>query len=78
MPASGISFEEAVGYRKRQGFNSVSFIAAFPNWAADSHGATFANSNRTRMKPTGNTEHRTVAPIHSCNSLLTENQDWLD
>jgi len=45
QPASGISFEEAVGYRKRQGFNSISFIAAFPNWAADHHGATFANAD---------------------------------
>lgn len=45
VPASGISFEEAVGYRKGQGFNSVSFIAAFPNWAADHHGATFANAD---------------------------------
>ncbi len=45
VPQSGITFEEAVGYRKRQGFNSVSFIAAFPNWDADAHGATFANSD---------------------------------
>lgn len=45
VPASGISFEEAVGYRKRQGYNSVSFIAAFPNWDADSRGATFANAD---------------------------------
>src|SRR6478736_2151165 len=45
IPASGISFEEAVGYRKRQGYNSVSFIAAFPNWDADSRGATFANAD---------------------------------
>lgn len=45
VPVSGISFEEAVGYRKRQGYNSVSFIAAFPNWAADHHGATFANAD---------------------------------
>ncbi|AOS45586.1 Putative endoglucanase [Lacunisphaera limnophila] len=44
-PASGISFEEAVAYRKRQGYNSVSFIAAFPNWAADHRGATFANAD---------------------------------
>jgi hypothetical protein len=44
-PAEGISFEEAVAYRKRQGFNSVSFIAAFPNWAADHRGATFANKD---------------------------------
>ena len=45
MPAEGISFEEAVAWRKRQGFNSISFIAAFPNWAADQHGATFANKD---------------------------------
>lgn len=44
-PNEGISFEEAVAYRKRQGFNSVSFIAAFPNWAADHRGATFANED---------------------------------
>ena len=45
LPAEGISFEEAVSWRKRQGFNSISFIAAFPNWAADEHGATFANKD---------------------------------
>lgn len=44
-PAEGISFEEAVAYRKRQGFNSVSFVAAFPNWAADHRGATYANKD---------------------------------
>jgi hypothetical protein len=45
VPAEGISFEEAVAWRKRQGFNSISFIAAFPNWAADEHGATYANKD---------------------------------
>jgi hypothetical protein len=45
VPAEGISFEEAVAWRKRQGFNSVSFIAAFPNWAADHYGATYANQD---------------------------------
>jgi hypothetical protein len=45
VPAEGISFEEAVAYRKSQGFNSVSFVAAFPNWAADHRGATFANQD---------------------------------
>jgi hypothetical protein len=45
VPAEGISFEEAVAWRKRQGYNSISFIAAFPNWAADQHGATFANKD---------------------------------
>jgi hypothetical protein len=45
VPGPGISFEEAVAYRKRQGFNSVSFIAAFPNWDADHEGATFANAD---------------------------------
>lgn len=50
VPASGISFEEAVGWRKRQGFNSISFIAAFPNWAADHHGATFANADGVYLR----------------------------
>ncbi len=44
VPGPGISFEEAVAFRKRQGFNSVSFIAAFPNWAADEHASTFADA----------------------------------
>lgn len=35
----------AVAWRKRQGFNSVSLIAAFPNWDADARGATFANED---------------------------------
>lgn len=45
VPGSGLSFEEAVAWRKRQGYNSVSFIAAFPNWAADHRGATYANAD---------------------------------
>ncbi|WP_221031916.1 DUF5060 domain-containing protein [Actomonas aquatica] len=49
-PAAGISFEEAVAYRKRQGFNSVSFIAAFPNWAADHRGATYANADGVYLR----------------------------
>ncbi len=39
-PAPGIGFEEAVGYRKRQGFNSISLIAAFPNWHDDGYPPT--------------------------------------
>ena len=50
VPAEGIGFEEAVTYRKRQGFNSISFIAAFPNWAADQHGATFANKDGVYLR----------------------------
>jgi hypothetical protein len=45
VPGPGIGFEEAVSWRKRQGFNSVSFIAAFPNWAADHRGAAYANKD---------------------------------
>lgn len=50
VPAEGISFEEAIAWRKRQGFNSVSFIAAFPNWAADHHGATYANKDGVYLR----------------------------
>ncbi|MEO6004492.1 MAG: DUF4038 domain-containing protein [Opitutus sp.] len=50
LPGPGISFEEAVAYRKRQGYNSISLIAAFPNWAADQHGATFANQDGVYLR----------------------------
>ena len=46
VPGPGISFEEAVAWRKRQGFNSVSFIAAFPNWAADARRHTRQQGRR--------------------------------
>jgi hypothetical protein len=44
VPGPGIGFEDAVAYRKSQGFNSVSMIACFPNWEADSNAATYADS----------------------------------
>lgn len=34
-PGPGIGFEELISYRKKQGYNSISFIAAFPNWDTD-------------------------------------------
>jgi len=43
-PSPGITFEQAVAWRKRQGFNSVSMIAAFPTWASDQYPATYADS----------------------------------
>jgi hypothetical protein len=45
QPGPGIGFEDAVAFRKKQGFNSVSMIAAFPNWDADSNPSTFANKD---------------------------------
>jgi len=35
---------------QRQGFNSISFIAAFPNWDADHRGATFANTDSVYLR----------------------------
>ena len=49
-PGPEVGFEDAITYRKQQGFNSISFIAAFPNWAADSHGATFADSKGVNIR----------------------------
>ncbi|MFO7445259.1 MAG: DUF5060 domain-containing protein [Ignavibacteriaceae bacterium] len=43
-PGPGMGFEDAVTYRKNQGFNSVSMIAAFPNWESDFNPATHADS----------------------------------
>jgi hypothetical protein len=44
-PGPGIGFEDAVAYRKKQGYNSVSMIACFPNWEADCNPSTYADSN---------------------------------
>ena len=44
-PGPGIGFEDAVAYRKKQGFNSVSMIACFPNWESDLNASTYADSN---------------------------------
>lgn len=44
-PGPGIGFEDAVNYRKNQGFNSVSMISAFPNWEADLNPSTYADEN---------------------------------
>lgn len=45
VPGPGIGFEDAVAFRKNQGFNSVSMIACFPNWESDGHPNTYADSN---------------------------------
>jgi len=45
QPGPGIGFEDAVTFRKQQGFNSVSMIAAFPNWDADLNPSTYADKN---------------------------------
>lgn len=45
QPGPAIGFEDAVAYRKQQGFNSVSMIAAFPNWEADVNPSTHADQN---------------------------------
>jgi hypothetical protein len=45
VPGPGIGFEDAVIFRKGQGFNSVSMIASFPNWEADGNANTYADAN---------------------------------
>ena len=45
MPGPGIGFEDAVHFRKNQGFNSVSMISCFPNWEADTNASTYADDN---------------------------------
>jgi len=38
IPGPGIGFEEAVQFRKKQGYNGVIMIAGFPNWHSDNYG----------------------------------------
>jgi hypothetical protein len=49
-PGPGIGFEDAVAYRKKQGFNSVSMIACFPNWESDYNPSTYADSNGVYLR----------------------------
>lgn len=50
VPGPGIGFEDAVAYRKKQGYNSVSMIACFPNWEADGHASTYADSKGVYLR----------------------------
>lgn len=50
IPGPGIGFEDAVNYRKEQGFNSVSMIACFPNWEADNNPSTYADSSGVYLR----------------------------
>lgn len=43
-PGPEVTFQDAVAWRKRQGFNSVSMIAAFPTWSSDQYPATYADT----------------------------------
>jgi hypothetical protein len=43
-PGPGVTFQDAVAFRRHQGFNSVSMIAALPTWANDQYPATYADS----------------------------------
>lgn len=45
LPGPGIGFEDAINYRKNQGYNSVSMIASFPNWESDKNASTYADSS---------------------------------
>jgi hypothetical protein len=49
-PAPGIGFEDAVSYRKKQEFNSVSMIACFPNWESDCNASTYADKNGVYLR----------------------------
>lgn len=50
IPGPGMGFEDAVLYRKQQGFNSVSMISCFPNWDSDINPSTYADSNGVYLR----------------------------
>ncbi len=49
-PGPGMGFEDAVLYRKKQGFNSVSMISCFPNWESDVNPSTYSDSNKIFLR----------------------------
>jgi hypothetical protein len=50
IPAEGISFEEAVQFRKRQGYNTIAMIASFPNWHADNFPPRYTDANSVGIR----------------------------
>ncbi len=48
QPGPGIGFEQAVAFRKRQRFNAIAMIAAFPSWHDDGHGQMPHDRNNVR------------------------------
>jgi len=70
QPGPGIGFEDAVMYRKRQGFNSISMIASFPNWDADYNPSTYADSNGVYLRNAWEKFGYDVAGANEANALL--------
>lgn len=50
IPTTGISFEEALHFRKKQSYNTIAMIAAFPNWKVDQYPAQYMNSDSVGVR----------------------------
>jgi len=50
IPDEGISFEEAIAYRKKQGYNTIAMIASFPNWKVDDHPSQYMNEDSVGIR----------------------------
>lgn len=50
VPKEGISFEEAVSFRKRQGYNTIAMIACFPNWKVDTFPNEYINQDKIGVR----------------------------
>ncbi len=70
VPAPGMGFEDAVTYRKQQGFNSVSMISCFPNWEADSNANTYANKDGIYLR---NAWEKFDYPVRGNNQVTAKN-----
>jgi uncharacterized protein DUF4038 len=44
VPGPGMGFEEAVQYRKKQGYNGFAMIAAYPSWHNDGKPPRFSTT----------------------------------
>ncbi|MEN7551741.1 DUF5060 domain-containing protein [Rapidithrix thailandica] len=50
QPKEGISFEEALAFRKKQGYNTIAMIACFPNWKADGYSQRHMNADSVYVR----------------------------
>ncbi|MBN1999254.1 DUF4038 domain-containing protein [candidate division KSB1 bacterium] len=49
-PNENISFEQALAFRKKQGFNTIAMIASYPNWDADEFPPQFKNGDTVGVR----------------------------
>ncbi|MFC1715501.1 DUF4038 domain-containing protein [Candidatus Poribacteria bacterium] len=68
QPGPGIGFEEMISHLERNGYNSVGFIASYPNWADDEYPRSVKDENGVQLRAAwGKSGSRSAKDMHDEN-----------